>query len=450
MRIKSLLLPLGILLIMSVPAGAATITTADGVLSIETPSDQWTQRSASDTWFALTDGKNTVEIDHLSKGEKLPDVKYPSDDQKVLYQAFITTNNEVFSLKAETASQADLGEVIKMIGTIKVLKFNTKTALQEKAQAVPASGFGIRQINAPYTVNVEELNIRNGYDTSASVVAVLKKGDQILVTGAVTKDGSDYGWYQVQYSGETAYASSSFLSPNSAGTSPETSDPAAKENRQPTGEGFPVIDMSGNYVGVLVPYSDGAFYTQGEMAPYYPDGYGNYYGGIGEGRTVLQAEQCAYCGAWFPAGGAEFRNHVLVAHPDEYFGDFTSAEEGDQVICEYCGEWFNAGTDYRNHVLAAHLSNENSGESASDESEELVRCEYCHLYFRAGEEYDNHIATHLDGSFEEANQFQCPYCGEWFQAGPEYRGHVFTMHPEEYPGYDTEEDGYEDEYEYDE
>ena len=94
--------------------------------------------------------------------------------------------------------------------------------------------------------------------------------------------------------------------------------------------------------------------------------------------------------------------------------------------------------------MAAHLNNEKSGESASDESEELIRCEYCNLYFRAGEEYDSHIATHLDGSFEEANQFRCPYCGEWFQAGAEYRGHVFTMHPEEYDGSGDEEDGYEE------
>lgn len=438
---KSVLLTLGIVLLMSVPAGAATITTPDGVLSIETTSDQWKQKSDSGTWLALTDGKSTLEMDHLRKGEELQSVTYPSDGEKVIYQAYITTNNEVFSLKAEAASQADLGEVIKMIGTIRVLKFNTKTAVQETAQEEPESGFGLRTINAPYTVTVDELNIRSSYDTNASVVAVLKKDDQVLVIGAVTKDGADYGWYQVQYNGDIAYASASFLSPNSStasasGTSSDSSASAAADNgsKYATGDGFPVISMDGNYVGILVPYSDGVYYTQGEMAPYYPDGDGNYYGGIGEGRTVYQAEQCAYCGEWFPAGGGEYRNHVLLAHPDEYFGDFTSDEEGEMIMCEYCGEWFAAGNDYRNHVLAAHQNNENSEETPPDGFDEPIRCEYCHLYFPAGEIYENHLATHLDGSWEEANQFQCPYCGEWVQAGPEYRGHVYNNHPEEYPG----------------
>ena len=432
MRKKGIMLILGIILLMCIPAGAATVTTSDGVLSIETSSDLWKQKNDADTWFALTDGKNTLEIDHLSKGEELQSVKYPTDAQGVLYQAFITTNNEVFALNASAASKTDLGEVIKMIGTIRILKFDTKTAVQGKTQNVSASGFDIRKMNARYTVNVDELNLRSSYDTNSSVIDVLYEGDQVLVTGAVTKDGADYGWYQVQYNGETAYVSSSFLSPVPAGSSSDSSASAAagSEDRHATGEGFPVIDGSGNYVGILVPYSNGVYYTEGEMAPYYPDGDGNYYGGIGEGRTVYQAEPCPYCGEYYPAGGGDLRTHVLVAHPDEYFGDFTHITEEDSLLmCEYCGEWFEAGDEYRNHVMEVHLNNEESQENASDDSEELIRCEYCHLYFRA-EDYNDHVATHLDGSYEEESGFQCPLCGEWVHEGAENLEHLSTMHPE--------------------
>ena len=449
MKVRWLFFAVGAILMMSFPAGAATLTTADGVLSIKTPSEEWTEKSNSDAWFALTDGKNIIEMEHLSNGEELPAVMLPTGSEKLLYQAFIASGNEVFVMKAQVSSQEKLSEVISMLGTVQILKYNTKTAVSPKTsgqsvtQASSDSGYEVRPINAPYTVTADKLNIRSHYATDASIVGTVAKGDQLLVTGAVKKDGSDYGWYQVSYYGELRYAVSSYLEANaspSAASSEEALLADDDENKTPSGEGFPVIDRDGNYVGILVPYSNGVYYTEGEMAPYYDDGTGSYYGGIGEGRTVYQAVQCDYCGEWLPEGPTIYRDHVLLEHPEEYFGDYTSDQEGDLIICQWCGEYFEAVDEYRNHVLEEHLEEDDDeyeddeddyeDEDVEDDDQEMIRCEYCHLYFMAGEEYEEHLASHMDGSWEEGNLVQCEYCGEWFQAGAEYRSHVSSTHME--------------------
>ena len=71
---------------------------------------------------------------------------------------------------------------------------------------------GINAINATYYVTTDELNVRSAPSSDSEVVGSLYKGEAVTVIGAVTKDGADTGWYQIQYNGKDSYVSSSFLS----------------------------------------------------------------------------------------------------------------------------------------------------------------------------------------------------------------------------------------------
>ena len=395
MKLKSLAIGLGIAVLSASCAFAETITTGDGVLSIETPDESWVQTTDPNYWFVISDGKNTITIDHLSNGEKLPEVDIAGSGYEAVYQAFVSTKNEVFVVKGMAAAQADLASIMETIGTVKVLKYDTKTAIQKETEA-SASQFGLRAIGATYYVTTDELNVRNGCSTDEASVGSLKYGEAVTVNGAVTKDGADFGWYQIQFNGGVAYVSSAFLSEKApAEKAAEASNTAAQtSDKKAAGDGFDVFRKDGSYVGYLVPYSDGKFYIDGQV-PFDNNGDGSFFGGAGAGLTVYTLEylqksgvavsdnsdqemvQCEFCGEWFNAG-TDYRNHVSAAHPN-----------GDQerVQCEFCGEWFNVGTDYRSHLAAAHPNGD----------QEMVQCEYCGEWFTVGNDYRNHVsAAHAD------------------------------------------------------
>ena len=48
------------------------IQTQDGVLSILVPNDQWHVMTDASHWFVISDGENSITIDHLANGETLP------------------------------------------------------------------------------------------------------------------------------------------------------------------------------------------------------------------------------------------------------------------------------------------------------------------------------------------------------------------------------------------
>ncbi|MCR5160890.1 MAG: SH3 domain-containing protein, partial [Lachnospiraceae bacterium] len=254
-------------------------------------------------------------------------------------------------------------------------------------ETATASQFGLNAINAVYYVATDELNVRTGCSVDDHAIGVLYRNEKVTVNGAVTKDGADYGWYQIQYMGGTAYVSASFLS-----SSP--SEAPSKADIYATGSGVDVYRSNGNYLCMLVPYSDGRYYREDTMTAYE-----NFLDGI-----------------FFGEGDYAYTYDALTRS--------SSSASTERVQCEYCGEWFDAGADYRNHVAAAH-----SG-SSTGTGEDLVQCEYCGEWFEAGNDYRNHVmAAHSQSSTGTGtDKVQCEYCGEWFEAGNDYRNHVMAAH----------------------
>ena len=182
---------------------AVTVTTPDGVLSVEVSKDEWKEKEDSGHWFEITDGKNSIMIDHLANGESLPDVKMAAEENEEICQTFISTKNEVFIVTGLADSREAFEDVIKTVGTIRILKYDTKTAIQKETQNAQTTQSGINAINATYYVTTDELNVRSAPSSDSEVVGSLYKGEAVTVIGAVTKDGADTGWYQIQYTSKT-------------------------------------------------------------------------------------------------------------------------------------------------------------------------------------------------------------------------------------------------------
>ena len=282
---------------------AATITTPDGVLSIEMPGDEWKEKEDSDYWFEITDGKNTIMIDHLGNGESLPDVMMAGEENEEVCQTFISTKNEVFIVTGLSDSRETLEDVIKAVGTIKILKYDTKTAVQKETQNAQAAQSGINAINATYYVTTDELNVRSAPSSDSEVIGSLYKGEAVTVVGAVTKDGADTGWYQILYNGKDSYVSSSFLSQTAPAGIPGGTDQTGQSGQS---------------------------------------------GQSGQGENSGKI-QCERCGQWFSPD--ELRDHQLSHSMEDLYGD--------KIQCERCGEWVESD-QLRDHQLGHTMDDINA------------------------------------------------------------------------------------------
>ena len=255
MRIKSFLCACGaaVVVLGAASVGAATLTTTDGVLSMETP-DGWVATNDPNYWFTATDGKDTITIDHLSNGEKLPEVQVANDTYGAVCQTYVSTRNEVFTVKALATETQDLESLMKIISSIKVLKYDTKTAIPT-TPAPKVSEFGLRAINANYYCTGSDVNVRSGCSTDEAKLGSLNMGQQVFVNGAVTRNSQDYGWYQISFNGGTGYVNASFLSPNKPGEAPAP----AQDKPYPVGDPIPVFNADGAPRGSIYEYSDGSF-----------------------------------------------------------------------------------------------------------------------------------------------------------------------------------------------
>ena len=222
-----------VLFTIPVSVTAATITTSDGVLSIDTPNDNWKQGSDSSNWFSVTDGTNVITINHFSNGESLPAVEIANSQYAGITESFISTQNEVFVVNGKAVRKEDLATVMSAIGTIKILSYDTKTAVQ--TPAVNQNKYGMRNIGATYYVKADSLTVRSGYTINDPKLGSLSEGDEVYVIGAVTLYNQDYGWYQIKFGSGTGYASAEYLSPTQTKTNaPVATAPANNSNSQNT------------------------------------------------------------------------------------------------------------------------------------------------------------------------------------------------------------------------
>ena len=247
---------------MAVPALAEPqeYTTSDGVASIQLPDENWKEMADPATWASFSDGANLITLEHLSNGEKLPDIAIADDHYVNVYQAIASTQNEVFIITGSVVDAAKITDVCNAIMSVKVLKYDTKLAIKKDQQETSA-GYTIVAMDATMYATAG-VNVRAGYSTNDAILGGLGAGSSVHVTGKVQKDGADLGWYQVSYNGGTGYISASFLTDKAPASS------SGSGSAQFTGEARTMYEIDGAAVTVYKRTdgqwvdSQGGVYTQ--------------------------------------------------------------------------------------------------------------------------------------------------------------------------------------------
>lgn len=246
---------------MAVPAAAETFTSANGVLSIDLPNENWKEMQDATKWIVLSDGANVISIDHFSNGEKLPDMSIADDHYVNVYQAVFSTQNEVFIITGSLVDAEKITEVCNAIISAKVLKYDTKMAVKKDTPEV--SEFTVVPADKTMYVTSDGLNVRNGCSTTSQIIGGLSYGAAVKVTGVIQRNGADYGWYQINFNGSAAYVSASFLSD----TAPE------KQTEGPTytGKATTIYAMSGTAITIYQTTGNYWYDSQGRKYTFLTD-----------------------------------------------------------------------------------------------------------------------------------------------------------------------------------
>ena len=237
-------------LAFAVPAVAETFTPSNGIISIDLPNENWKEMVDPTKWIALSDGSNLITIEHFSNGEKLPEMTVANDYYVNVYQAVFSTQNEVFVITGSVMDAAKIPEVANAIVSTKVLKYDTKMKVKEK-EKVSASDFSVDPVDKTQYVIAEGLNVRNGCSTTSQIIGGFVYGTAVKVTGVIKKNGTDFGWVQVDYNGTSGYVSSAYLAdkaPEAKKESKDSKDSKKSEKNEITftGTATTIYDEDGN------------------------------------------------------------------------------------------------------------------------------------------------------------------------------------------------------------
>ena len=111
------------------------------MLSIQPPGADWIILSDPNYWFVMTDGDDVITITHLSNGEALPAIAVAGSEYAAVCHAYVSTENEVFVIKGCAVSPDSLKDIMMALSTVKILKYNTKLALNAAAPGAAADEF---------------------------------------------------------------------------------------------------------------------------------------------------------------------------------------------------------------------------------------------------------------------------------------------------------------------
>lgn len=250
------------------PAQPQTITTDDGVLEIVVPDSSWKQLNDEGSWLALSSGTDHITVEHLSNGEKLPDIAIAGDDIAEVFQVFYSTDNEVFILTGTVEDAHHTDEVRKIIESFQILQYDTKQAVKP---AEPV--FDIRPIEENmYCIAEGGVHVRAGCSTDYDIIGGVNYGDEVYVNGMVTKDGQDYGWLQIQI-GQTddavGYVWGEFFDVNQPEPQPVVTD-----------ESMFLYDPAGGNIDIFE-FTDGSWRSYDGSVIYYAQGDGSWTGSDG-------------------------------------------------------------------------------------------------------------------------------------------------------------------------
>ena len=228
--------------------GPKIFETQDGVLEMAAPTDNdnWCVIQDDQNWFAMSDGTDTITVDHYSNGDTLPAPEIADDTFVQIYQVYYSTDNEVFIVTGKVTVEGDMPYVKDSVNSFKVLKYDTLTPTPAPE---PQPVYDIKAIGATmYCTTPDGVHVRADHSMDAAVIGGISYREAVYVIGDVTKDGVDTGWYQIQFGNDVAYVWEDWFDVN---------QPPADPVR--TGDTMTIYSYDGSMSKEIYFYTDGVW-----------------------------------------------------------------------------------------------------------------------------------------------------------------------------------------------
>lgn len=244
------------ILTAGVPVMAASFTTSDGALTLETPDDTWKEIHDPNTWVTLSNGTATITIFHYTAGEQLPALTAADDHFAQVYQTAISNRSETFVITGSVVDPANMPKIRAAVESTKVNETSARTPSSETKNKKPSSDYVIEETDETlYVSGADGLNIRQTYSANASLIGGYNYADAVHVTGIVMKDGQEVGWVRVESDGIIGYVASGFLTD----TQPEVPQEKPADNTVYLTGNTVYLYYSNGYGVTVREYSDGTW-----------------------------------------------------------------------------------------------------------------------------------------------------------------------------------------------
>lgn len=180
-----------------------TFVTADGVLSVDLPSEEWKEITDPANWVVLGNGEDKITIDHYANGETLPAVIVADEKYPNVYEAAVSTKNEVFLITGYAVKEENVEDVFDAVMSARILKYDTKQAV--KKEAAPALTFNgnTKTIydGAGTAITVREATDGYWYDNAGTKYLEVGDGSYFVIYGSDGEGFSIYPPTQEEFTG---------------------------------------------------------------------------------------------------------------------------------------------------------------------------------------------------------------------------------------------------------
>lgn len=215
---------------VSVPVMAREFITSDEALSLQTTADGWEETEDKSGRMTLKKGDSIITVMHCGNGEELPERAVAEGAYAGVYEASVSTKNEVILITGSVTDMKDFEEMRETVESLKILKYDTRKAVekesvQEEENLVkPQTSIGedpqtedvfeIEECSFANWVVSDSLNVRASYSTEAQILDTIYYAEGVTVTGIVKENGTDTGWRRISYSRGEGYVSGDYISLN--------------------------------------------------------------------------------------------------------------------------------------------------------------------------------------------------------------------------------------------
>ncbi len=107
--------------------------TSDEALSLQTTADGWEETEDKSGRMTLKKGDSIITVMHCGNGEELPERAVAEGAYAGVYEASVSTKNEVILITGSVTDMKDFEEMRETVESLKILKYDTRKAVEKES-----------------------------------------------------------------------------------------------------------------------------------------------------------------------------------------------------------------------------------------------------------------------------------------------------------------------------